>query len=152
MATLESIQPYVEQLFDDSEVQRQLARARANLRGAQARAGKAKSSKKALKDEHLRYRLLEAARATAAAAAAIKAGPEKQRRRSRRKTQSPPPLRPASTTAASAASCSQRAIASRRARPEGATSARPVVTAWANTRPSAGGATSSSAMATRASR
>jgi hypothetical protein len=85
MAALETIQPYVEQLFDDSEVQRQLARARANLRGAQARAGKAKSKKKALQDEHLRHRLMETARAAVAAGAAIKAGPEKQRKRSRRK-------------------------------------------------------------------
>src|SRR4051794_41962355 len=85
MAALETIQPYVEQLFDDSEVQRQLARARANLRGAQARAGKAKSKKKALQDEHLRHRLMETARAAVAAGAALKARPGKQRKRSRRK-------------------------------------------------------------------
>ena len=54
--TLESIQPYVEQLFDDSEVQKQLARARANLRGAKSRAGSAKSKKKALQDPTLRRR------------------------------------------------------------------------------------------------
>jgi hypothetical protein len=85
MAALETIQPYVEQLFDDSEVQRQLARARANLRAAQARAGKAKSKKQALQDERLRRRLMEAARAAVALTEAIKAGPEKQRKRSRRK-------------------------------------------------------------------
>ena len=61
MATLEAIQPYVEHLFDDADVRRQLARASANLRGAKTRAGKAKSKKKALKE-----------------------GPEKDRRRSRR--------------------------------------------------------------------
>jgi hypothetical protein len=84
MAILESIQPYVEQLFDDDDVQKQLARARANLRGAQRRAGKAKSKKKALQDERLHARLVESARALAAAGAAIKAGPEKQKKRSRR--------------------------------------------------------------------
>jgi hypothetical protein len=84
MATLDSIQPYVEQLFDDGEVQKQLARARANLRGAQYRAGKAKSKKKALQDDRLRARLAEATKALAAAGAAIKEGPEKQRKRSRR--------------------------------------------------------------------
>jgi hypothetical protein len=39
MATLEAIQPYVEHLFDDADVRRQLARASANLRGARDRAG-----------------------------------------------------------------------------------------------------------------
>ncbi len=84
MATLEAIQPYVEQLFDDSDVQRHLARASANLRGAKARAGKAKSRKKALKDPTLRHRVAEGGRAGFAAAVAIKQGPEKQKRRSRR--------------------------------------------------------------------
>jgi hypothetical protein len=84
MATLESIQPYVEQLFDDADVRRQLARASANLRGAQARAGRKKSKKKALQDDLLRHRLAEAVRAVAAAGVAVKEGPEKQRRRSRR--------------------------------------------------------------------
>ena len=82
--TLESIQPYVEQLFDDSDVQKHLARATANLRGARARAGNAKSKKKALKDPGLRRRLLTSAQAAVAAGVAIKQGPEKQARRSRR--------------------------------------------------------------------
>ena len=82
--TLESIQPYVEQLFDDSEVQKQLARATANLRGARARAGNAKSKKKALKDATLRRRLVNSAQAAVAAGVAIKQGPQKQARRSRR--------------------------------------------------------------------
>ena len=82
--TLESIQPYVEQLFDDSEVQKQLARATANLRGARARAGNAKSKKKALKDPTLRRRLVNSAQAAVAAGVAIKQGPEKRARRSRR--------------------------------------------------------------------
>lgn len=83
-STLESIQPYVEQLFDDSEVQKQLARATANLRGARARADKAKSKKKALQDATLRRRLVNSAQAAVAAGVAIKRGPEKQARRSRR--------------------------------------------------------------------
>ena len=42
MATLEAIQPYVEQLFDDTEIHKQLSRTAANLRAARSRAGKAK--------------------------------------------------------------------------------------------------------------
>ena len=83
-STLESIQPYVEQLFDDSDVQKHLARASANLRGARARAGNAKSKKKALKDPTLRRRLVNSAQAAVAAGVAIQKGPEKRARRSRR--------------------------------------------------------------------
>ena len=83
-STLESIQPYVEQLFDDSDVQKHLARATANLRGARARAGKAKSKKKAIQDATLRRRLVNSAQAAVAAGVAIKQGPQKQARRSRR--------------------------------------------------------------------
>jgi hypothetical protein len=84
MPTLEAIQPYVEQLFDDSDVQKQLARASANLRAARSRAGKARSKKKALKDPTLRRRLLDGGRAAVAAGVAIKQGPEKRARRGRR--------------------------------------------------------------------
>jgi hypothetical protein len=83
MTTLETIRPYVEQLFDDDDVHKQLARATANLRGAKSRAGRAKSAKRALKDPTLRHRLLEGGRATVAAAVAIRRGPPKQRRRHR---------------------------------------------------------------------
>ena len=83
-STLESIQPYVEQLFDDSDVQKHLARASANLRGARARAGNAKSKKKALKDPTLRRRLVNSAQAAVAAGVAIQQGPQKRARRSRR--------------------------------------------------------------------
>lgn len=83
-STLESIQPYVEQLFDDSEVQKHLARATANLRGARSRAGNAKSKKKALQDPRLRRRLVNTAQAAVAAGVAIQKGPEKKARRSRR--------------------------------------------------------------------
>jgi hypothetical protein len=85
MAALETIQPYVEQLFDDSEVQKQLSRAAANLRGARSRASDAKSKKKALQDRRLRRRLLEGGRAAVAAGVAIKRGPEKRARRGRRR-------------------------------------------------------------------
>ena len=84
-ATLESIQPYVEQLFEDSDVQKHLARASANLRGAKSRAGKGKSRTKALKDPTLRQRLLDSAQAAVAAGVAINKGPEKQSRRGRRR-------------------------------------------------------------------
>jgi hypothetical protein len=83
MATLEAIQPYVEHLFDDADVRRQLSRASANLRGAKARAGKAKNTKKAVKDETLRRRVAAGVREAYAAGLAIKQGPEKQRKRSR---------------------------------------------------------------------
>ena len=83
-STLESFQPYVEQLFDDSDVQKHLARASANLRGARARAGKAKSKKKAIQDPTLRRRLVNGAQAAVAAGVAIQKGPQKQARRSRR--------------------------------------------------------------------
>jgi hypothetical protein len=85
MPTLQAVQPYVEQLFDDSEVQKQLSRAAANLRGAGSRASSAKSKRKALQDPKLRQRLLDGARAGVAAGVAIKKGPEKQKRRSRGK-------------------------------------------------------------------
>jgi len=83
--TLESIQPYVEQLFDDSDVQKHVSRAVANLRGARARAGRAKSKRKALEDRRLRRRLLDGGRAAVAAGVAIKQGPEKRARRGRRR-------------------------------------------------------------------
>ena len=85
MATLESIQPYVEQIFDDSDVQKHLSRAAANLRGARSRAGDAKSKKKALTDRRLRQRLLDGGRAAVAAGVAIQRGPEKRARRGRRR-------------------------------------------------------------------
>ena len=84
-AKLESLQPYIEHLFDDAEVQKHLSRATANLRGAKSRAGKAKSTKKALKDPTLRQRLIDGAQAMAAAGAAINKAPEKQARRGRRR-------------------------------------------------------------------
>jgi hypothetical protein len=85
MPTLQALQPYVEQLFEDSDVQKQLSRAAANFRGAGARAGRAKSKRKALQDPKLRQRLLGGARAGVAAGVAIKHGPQKQKRRSRGK-------------------------------------------------------------------
>jgi hypothetical protein len=83
-STLEAIQPYVEQLFEDSDVQKQLKKAAANLRGAKSRAGRARSAKKAAEDPVLRRRIADGGRAAVAAAVAIKRGPEKQQRRSRR--------------------------------------------------------------------
>ena len=85
MPTLQAFQPYVEQLFEDSDVQKQLSRAAANFRGAGARAGGAKSKRKALQDPKLRQRVLDGARAGVAAGIAIRKGPEKQKRRGRGK-------------------------------------------------------------------
>jgi hypothetical protein len=84
MATLEAIQPYVEQFFDDSDVQRHLSRASANLRSAKARAGRAHSKKKAIKDPTLLQRVLVGGREAFAAAVALTQAPEKQKKRSRR--------------------------------------------------------------------
>jgi hypothetical protein len=84
-AKLESIQPYIEHLFDDAEVQKHLSRATANLRGAKSRAAKAKSTKKALEDPTLRPRVIDGAQAMVAAGSAINQAPEKQARRGRRR-------------------------------------------------------------------
>jgi len=85
MPTIQGFQPYVEQLFEDSDVQQQLSRAAANLRGAGARAGSAKSKRRALMDPKLRQRLLDGARACLAAGVALQKGPEKRKRRRRGK-------------------------------------------------------------------
>jgi hypothetical protein len=82
--SLEKIQPYIEQLFEDSDVQKHLSRAADNFRGATSRASRAKSKQAALKDRRVHRRLLESARAAFAAGVAIKRGPEKRKRRSRR--------------------------------------------------------------------
>jgi hypothetical protein len=84
MTTLEKLQPYVEHLFDDGEVQDHLSRAAANLRGARVQAGRAKSKRKAATDPKLRARLLSSAGAAVDAGVAISRGPEKRKRRSRR--------------------------------------------------------------------
>ena len=84
MATLESIRPYVDQLFDDSEVQEQLRRAGRNLRVARSRAGSAKSKKKAVQDEQLRRRLVAATRNLAVAYQVLAEAPVQQKRKRRR--------------------------------------------------------------------
>jgi hypothetical protein len=83
MATLEAIKPYVEQLFDDDDVKKQLSRAAANVRAARTRADKAKSKKKLVQDERLRRRLIDAITAAYAAGSLLAEAPKKQRRRSR---------------------------------------------------------------------
>jgi hypothetical protein len=85
MARLDTIQPYVEQLFEDSEVQNQLSRAAANLRSARTRATKAKSKKRAAQDGVLYQRVLDGGKALVAAGEAIARGPQKQRRRTWRR-------------------------------------------------------------------
>jgi hypothetical protein len=83
MTTLEAIKPYVEQLLDDNEVQRNFARAAHNLRGAKMRADRAKSKKRAVADPELYQRLLSSVGAALDAGVAIKNGPQKARRRKR---------------------------------------------------------------------
>jgi len=82
MTTLETIQPYVEQLFDDTEVQRHLARARANLQVARSRAGRAKRKKQIAADRQVWQRLGRGLSEALDAAVVLKEAP--QRRRSNR--------------------------------------------------------------------
>jgi hypothetical protein len=84
MTALESLQPYVERLFEDDEVSDQLSRAAANLRLARSRAGRAKSKRKAIQDDELRYRLVRGLRAAWAAGVAVQQAPQKQQRKRRR--------------------------------------------------------------------
>jgi hypothetical protein len=84
MTALQSLQPYVEQLFEDDEVSDQLSRAAANLRRARSRAGRAKNKRKALEDAELRYRLVRGVRAAWAAAVAVQQAPERRKRSRRR--------------------------------------------------------------------
>jgi hypothetical protein len=77
--TLDTIGPYVEQLLDDDEVRKHLSRASANLRGARARAGRAKNKKKAVSDGQVWSRLLATASAALDAAVAVRAAPEKRK-------------------------------------------------------------------------
>jgi hypothetical protein len=83
MATPETIQPYVEQLFDDSKFQRDLARAGRNFRGARSRAGRAKSKKQAVTDARMWEWLLGSAGAALDAAQALQQAPVKRKRRGR---------------------------------------------------------------------
>jgi hypothetical protein len=84
MPTLQTIQPYVESLFEDDEVQRQLHRARANLSGARSRAGRARNKKRAAKDRQMWTRLLAALGASLDAAHALQHAPEPPKRRGRK--------------------------------------------------------------------
>jgi hypothetical protein len=84
MATLDAIRPYVEELFDDSDVQAQLTRAGRNLRAARSRVGSAKSKKKAVQDARLRRQLATAMRSLIVVAQALDDAPDKQRRKRRR--------------------------------------------------------------------
>ena len=70
-------------------------------------------------------------------------GKRSTRRRRRRTIHTPSSGTPESRRSAKAASCSQRAIVSRRTRPDGATSPSPARARSVKTRPSVGGATSS---------
>ena len=76
--TLERIQPYVEQVFDNDDVRRNLARMTANLRAARSRAESSKNVRQAAEDPGVRARLLESARAGRAAVLAIREGPQKE--------------------------------------------------------------------------
>jgi hypothetical protein len=85
MPSLQGLQPYVHELFEDREVRRHLGRAAVNLRDAGARAAKAGSGSKAAKDPRLRERLIDGGRAALTAAIAARGAAERQRRRQQRR-------------------------------------------------------------------
>lgn len=76
--TMERIQPYVEQIFDNDDVRENVARMSANLRAARSRADSRKGVSKAAQDPGVRARLLESARAGRAAVEAVREGPQKR--------------------------------------------------------------------------
>ncbi len=85
MATIETIRPYVEQLFEDSDVHEHLSRSAANLRAARRRAGGAKSKKRAVRDQTLHRRLVASVREAVRAGSSLQRANEKQLRRERRR-------------------------------------------------------------------
>jgi hypothetical protein len=87
VAPLETYRPYVEQLFEDSEVQEYLSRSAANLRAAGRQAANAKSKKRAVKDKRLHQRMVAGLRNAIDAGGSLRRASEKQLRRERRRTQ-----------------------------------------------------------------
>lgn len=86
--TMDRLEPYVAQLFENDDVRDNFVRMSANLRQAQSRASSRKSKRQAVKDRRLQQRLLETARAAGAIAVAVREGPQRQaqaRRRTRRR-------------------------------------------------------------------
>jgi hypothetical protein len=74
--TLDRLQPYVENIFDNEDLRANVARARANLHAARRRAESRKDFRKAAEDPGVRARLIESARAGRAAIEAIREGPQ----------------------------------------------------------------------------
>jgi hypothetical protein len=109
MTTLERIQPYVEQIFDDDDVRANVARMTANLRAARKRAASRKGVRQAAEDPGVRARLVDGARAGRAAVLAIREAPQKR--------QSPWPRRVRLVLAMAAAAGAGVAYQSRRAHP-----------------------------------
>jgi hypothetical protein len=114
MTTLERIQPYVEQIFDDDDVRANVARMTANLRAARKRAASRKGVRQAAEDPGVRARLVDGARAGRAAVLAIREAPQK---RQSPKRQSPWPRRVRLVLAMAAAAGAGVAYQSRRAHP-----------------------------------
>jgi hypothetical protein len=84
MAVIERAGPYVEQLFENEDVQADLQRAAARARQAYAGARSKKNTKKALTDSRVRRRLGQSVAAARDAVVAIKRGPEENKRKRRR--------------------------------------------------------------------
>lgn len=82
--TMERLEPYVTQLFENDDVRDNFLRMTFNLRQAQSRAAGRKSARQAATDRRLHHRLLESARAAGAIAVAVREGPQLQRQRRRR--------------------------------------------------------------------
>jgi hypothetical protein len=85
VATLETFRPYIEQLFEDSEVQEHVSRSAANLRSARRRAASANTKKRALKDPRLHRRLGASVRSAVKAGGSLSKASEKQLCRERRR-------------------------------------------------------------------
>lgn len=85
MTALDRIAPYVEQVFENDNVQRNLERSVTRARQAYAGARGKKDAKKAIKDRRVRSRVKESVAAARNAAVAIRRGPELQQRARRRR-------------------------------------------------------------------
>ena len=78
MATLDRVTPYLESLFEDDDVKKNLRRAGARFGAAKAQAGKRRSRKAAAKDPGVWRRARDGASYTLAALRALEQAPERQ--------------------------------------------------------------------------
>jgi hypothetical protein len=84
MAVIDRVGPYVEQLFENEDVQADLQQAAARARQAYAAARSKKNTKKVLTDSRVRRRLGQSVAAARDAVVAVKRGPKDEKRKRRR--------------------------------------------------------------------